>query len=127
MASVELLRCKQTSAEGRFTCTVNTLTEAIDDTNNEIDTIKSMYDDVNNAWKNVIEKHKDYISAADSEEVEPDSELWINEVQVRYYDICKVYNKKRFQYDNAYCEITLGDPDTLVMQFFYIFVAMQMK
>ena len=101
MASVELLKGKRTSAKERFTRTVTTLTEAIDDTNNDIDTMESMYDDVNNAWKNVIEKHEDYTSAADFEELEPDSELWINEIQARYNDIRKVYNKKRFEYDNA--------------------------
>ena len=99
MASAEVLKRKRAFAKGRFTRAVNTVTAAIEDINTDIATIKSMYDDVNIAWKNVVEKHEEYISVIDLEQ-QPDSELWITEVQTRYNDIRQTYNRKKIQYDN---------------------------
>ena len=99
MSEQDTEQLKRTYAKGRFTRFVNDLADAIDGNSFEPDTAKSMYEDVKDAWKNVIEKQKNYSSAAGKNEVDG-AELWINEEQTKYNTIRKRYNIARLQHDS---------------------------
>ena len=47
----------------------------------------------------MIEKHENYTSAAGDEVSENDSESWINEIQTKYNNIRRDYNKGKYRHD----------------------------
>ena len=55
MTTVEQLKRKRAHAKGRFTRFINYLSAAVEDDSYDLDTIKSIYDDVKDAWTNLNE------------------------------------------------------------------------
>ena len=62
----ESLKRQGTSVKGRFTRTINHLKRTLDDEHYCIDIINSMFNDVNDSWKNVNEKHDNYITLSET-------------------------------------------------------------
>ena len=83
---------KRTSAKGRFTRVVNCLESLLQEPDRDKEIAEKFFYDVENAWKNVEEKHEEYISALDEGDADLENEeRWITEVQKTYHDIRKRY------------------------------------
>ena len=90
MSNSDELKKHRTAAKGRFTRLVNELERMIDHEDVENEFVSSMFNDVNEAWKNVNEKHDNYMSSTNgSEEEMAAGDQWISEIQRRFYDIRK--------------------------------------
>ena len=88
----ESLKRKRTAAKSRFTRTINDLKRALEEEYLDIDVVNSLYDDVNESWKNVSDKHDSYMSSVSDDEISLGDE-WITELQLRYYEVRKKVNK----------------------------------
>ena len=88
----ESLKRQRTYAKGRFTRTINNLRRSLDDEHYCIDIINSMFNDANDSWKNVNEKHDNYIASSETDDF-TESDEWIGEIQQRFYDVRKMVTK----------------------------------
>ena len=71
---------------------VNCLESLLQEPDGDKEIAEKFFDDVENAWKNVEEKHEEYISALDEGDADLENEeRWITEVQKTYHDIRKRY------------------------------------
>ena len=68
MSNSDELKKHRTAAKGRFTRLVNELERMIDHEDVENEFVSSMFNDVNEAWKNVNEKHDNYMSSTNGSE-----------------------------------------------------------
>ena len=53
---------------------------------NIIASILLMFNDVNDSWKNVNEKHDNYIASSETNDF-TEADEWIGEIQERFYDV----------------------------------------
>ena len=57
-----------------------------------------MFDDVCEAWKNVNEKHDNYIASCDPADGEDtDGDVWIGEIEKRFHEARKLVHKTKHE------------------------------
>ena len=80
---------QRTAAKGRFTRSLNLFNNEIKAIEIDIDELELSFNDLDVAWKNVEEKHDDYVATLDEED--PENDNWIIQVQTLYKGARKVY------------------------------------
>ena len=102
-------------AEGRFTRSVNAFRRSIEE-NIDVETLKLLAGDVESTWKDVEEKHQEYIGALEDYAKEAE-DVWIGEVEDQHREIrlmvlkcvtkaeCEVVDEKIVRLENSYREM----------------------
>ena len=80
---------QRSAAKGRFTRSLNLFNAEIESEEIDINDLELTFHDVENAWKNVEEKHDKYIAALDAEI--QNEEDWIIQIQTLYKNARKKY------------------------------------
>ena len=93
MADVDRLKRLRSAAKGRFTKYGNSLKKLIAE-NNTIESIDLSYNDFVSSWKNVEEKHDDYLCEVPEEQSEA-LDYWFDDVQNTFSETRTLYLKHK--------------------------------
>ena len=98
MTEQEVLKKKRTSAKAKFTRTISSLQQLLDNQDNSIEEVTRAFEDFDKAWIRLQERHDNYVETLDEDSHGDD--VWIETEQSRHDSLRKEYYSYLAHFEN---------------------------